>query len=191
MWRASAIIGLLLAVGASEPSWAAATFTAKGNVPIICSVQPPELLSTHPAINVTSVTGNTLTITQLADRNTLAAKAASFDVGFAAVCNLPKTVVVESQFNGLWRQSAQQEAPGFADAVPYTTTVTWGNAQGTLSADATVRKNTEVAVPVTTSVSDPIDLHFEILPGASNSTAWAPLLAGTYQDTILVTVVPQ
>lgn len=191
MWKQSVLAGLVAAVAASGPAYAAANFSVNGNVPTICSVQAPVLLTNHPAVNVTSVSGNSLAITQLADQNTLATKATSFDVGFAAVCNLPKTLIVESEYNGLWRQSALQEASGFADAVPYTATVSWGATTGTLDADASVRHTTSLSLPVSGSVNDQIDLHVSVLPGASNTTAWAPLLAGTYQDTILVTVVPQ
>lgn len=189
-------IRYLLALFLSSISIAAvhaapANYLVQGNVPQVCSVELPVLLTNHPAINVSGLTGESLTITQLTDPNTLAANAASFDVGFAAICDVPHLLVIESQNNGLWRDTLTTQAPGFADAVPYKASVTWGNASTVLDADATVEHVTSTTATVNKPVTGDIDLHFVILPGASNTTAYAPLLAGTYRDTIRVTVVPQ
>lgn len=169
----------------------AANYLVQGNVPQICSVELPVLLTNRPAINVSGLAGESLTITQLTNPATLATNEASFDVGFAAVCDVPHLLIVESQNNGLWRDVLTTRAPGFADAVPYKATVTWGNANALLNADATVQHIASVSLTVDKPVSGDIDLHFSVLSGASNSHAYAPLLAGTYRDTIRVTVVPQ
>lgn len=185
------LLALLMLTPMTAGTASPANYLVQGNVPQICSVELPVLLTNRPAVNVSGLTGESLTINQLTDPATLATNATSFDVGFAAVCDVPHQLVIESQNNGLWRDILTTRAPGFADAVPYKATVSWGNADALLTADATVRHITSVSVTVDKPVSGDIDLHFSILSGASNSHTYSPLLAGTYRDTIRVTVVPQ
>lgn len=169
-----------------------AQYLVQGSVPEICTVQSPTLLTTRPAVNVTELAGQTLQITQLTNQSTLATNATSFDVGFATVCGLPHYVIVQSENNGLWRDVQTTPAPGLADGVPYTATVYWGGAQTSFYADATAKQQTSASLAINEGAVGDIDLHFQIEPGASNGDqAYAPLLAGTYRDTIRVTVVPQ
>jgi hypothetical protein len=184
------LVAALLAAAMSHAS-AAATYLVQGSVPQLCSMQLPRLLSDRAPINVTDLTGNSIAITQLTDPTTMATKATQFDVGFDAVCNYAHRLVVESQNNGLWRDALTGPAPGFADAVPYTAVITWGDTTTTFRADAEVKQIANVTVPVNKPTEGQIELQFEIRAGAANGDSFAPMLAGRYSDIIRVTVEPQ
>jgi len=173
------------------PAFGAATYTVVGSVPQLCTMEDPQLLNGTPQVNVTALTGNSIRIAQLTDPATMATRAASFDIGFKAECNYAHRLVVESQNNGLWRSALTGEGPGFADAVPYTAVVRWGDTTTTFRADAAVRQISTITVPVNRPTQGFVELQFQILAGASNQQSFAPLLAGTYSDIIRVTVEPQ
>lgn len=182
---------IALLCGATAANADSADYRVIGSVPQICSVDQPQLLGGVPAVNISSLTGQSVTIAQLVDTRTLAANAASFDVGFTAFCNYAHRLVVESQNNGLWRQDLTPPAQGFADAVPYTANVRWAGTDVTLQANAAVRQISDLTVPVNMPAAGQIELRFQVAPGASNALSFAPLLAGTYSDVIRVTVEPQ
>jgi hypothetical protein len=162
-----------------------------GDVPQLCAVELPVLLPEHPPVNFTGITGTLLAVDRLTDPATLATNAASVEVGFAAICNYPHTITLQSQNNGLWRDIAAPPPAGFADAVPYTATLTWGEVNTALSADASSRGLRDLSVVVTRPTQGQIALRLDILPGSSNAQANAPLMAGVYRDTIRITVGPQ
>ncbi len=162
-----------------------------GDVPKLCAVGLPVLVADHPPVNFTGITGSSLGIDRLTDPTTLATNAASVEIGFAAICNYPHTLTLRSQNNGLWRDIATPPPGGFADAVPYTATLTWGDVNTNFSADASTRGLHDLNVTVTRPTQGRIALRLDILPGASNTQSNAPLMAGIYRDTILITVGPQ
>jgi hypothetical protein len=168
------------------------TVQTSGNVAQRCLfTQLPTLRTDKPAVNVNGLNGSTLVIAQLTDPENLSVRAASFGVGFDAMCNYAHRIVVESENNGLWRDIATPVPPGFADAIPYTATLTWGDVNTTFQADATTKHIADFSVSVGHATEGQIELFMQILPGASNAQAFAPLLAGIYRDTVRVTVEPQ
>lgn len=187
----AASLPALLCAGLLAAPANAADYFVRGSVPQICSVELPALLTGTPAINVNGLSGSTLLIAELTDPTNFAVRAASFGVGFNAVCNYPHRIVVESQNNGLWRDTATPVPAGFADAVPYSATLTWGDVNTTFQADAATQRIADFSVSVGHATQGHIGLFMQILPGASNAQAFAPLLAGIYRDTIRVTVEPQ
>ena len=162
-----------------------------GDVPQLCAIELPVLLADHPPVNFTGITGTSLGIDRLVDPTTLATNAASVEVVFTAICNYPHTITLQSQNNGLWRDIAAPPPGGFADAVPYTATLIWGDVNRVFSADASVRGLRDLSAAVARPTQGEIALRLDILPGASNAQSNAPLMAGTYRDTIRVTVGPQ
>jgi hypothetical protein len=187
----ASLISVSLMAGSMPVVAAPATYTVDGNVPNLCSVQLPRLLNNTPQVNVNSVTGQTLGIVQLTDSQTLAAKAASFDVGFAAWCNYAHRLVVESQNDGLWQDQLTPAPSGFANAVPYTAQIVWGGNSTNFRADAVTRQISNVSMPVNQPTAGDIELRVQVQAGASNANLNSPLLAGTYRDIIRVTVQPQ
>jgi len=188
--------GLSLALALAGPAPAATAspkvMTVTGNAPQICAVQNP-VVGAGALVNFRSLNGSTLQIDQLADPKTLATSAALADIRFAAVCNYPHRITLESDNNGLWRggSAGSTPPPGFADGVPYTATLIWGPVNSRFEADATGRRINQSSVPVDEATAGDIEIHLAIQAGASNLRANAPLIAGVYTDTLRVTVEPQ
>jgi len=176
----------------AQTTEAAKTLPVTGNTPPVCAVGEPRLQSGNQ-INFRGLSGNTLQIDRMVDPATLAVSAASVDVRFDAVCNYPHRLRLESQNNGLWPtlQRTQAPAPGFAYAVPYRATVTWGDVNGLLNADAQARRVTDQRFNIDQATAGQIDLRLAIAPGASNVRDNAPILAGDYSDTIRLFVEPR
>lgn len=194
------LLGLVLVVcglpcappTSAQTTVATKTLPVTGNTPPVCAVGEPRLQSGHQ-INFRGLSGNTLQIDRMVDPATLAVSAASVDVRFDAVCNYPHRLRIESQNNGLWPtlQRTQTPAPGFAYAVPYQATVTWGDVNGSLNADAQARRVTDQRFNIDQATAGQIDLRLAIAPGASNVRDNAPILAGDYTDTIRLFVEPR
>jgi hypothetical protein len=176
--------------GAEEPD--VAPFEVVGQAPQVCALGRPALTSGQN-LNFRSLNGSLLTIDTLTEGATLATRPAHVTVGFDAVCNYPHRVVLESENNGLWRASAFSglTPDGFADGVPYTATLEWGLSNGRLEADATSRDRQDLSVAVDQATAGGLAIQLNIEPGASNLRRGSPLLAGTYQDTLRITVEPQ
>jgi hypothetical protein len=186
-------LGLLATLSFSGAAAAQTTqaFEVVATIPSVCALEAPALAG-GGATNFRGLNGTTLEVDQLVDPRTLAARAASARVSFAAVCSFPHTLVMESDSNGLWRAAAGAGVPpGFADAVPYLAELTWGPVRGRLTADAISRRTNQLNIAVDEAVAGEIIVDLDIQPGASNATANAPLIAGAYQDTIRITLEPQ
>ena len=178
--------------GAASAQATPLDFTVDGSAPRVCAVQNP-VLAPGALINFRGLSGNALQIDQLADSRTFATLSAAADVSFAAVCNYPHRIILESQNNGLWRGGAIGSAvpTGFADGVPYTASLTWGPVSNSFFVDATSRRISHLSTAVGQPTAGEIKIHLAIQAGASNLTANAPLIAGIYSDTLRVTVEPQ
>jgi len=182
----------VLAGPAAASSASASEMSVTGSAPQVCAVQNP-VVGAGALVNFRSLNGTTLQIDRLADPTTLATSAALADIRFAAVCNYPHRITLESDNNGLWRGGSAGAAPppGFADGVPYTATLVWGPVNSRFEADATGRRVRQSTVPVDEATAGDIEIHLAIQAGASNLRANAPLIAGVYTDTLRVTVEPQ
>jgi hypothetical protein len=195
--RAGAVMAGMAATALAAGAAGAATtspqvMTVAGNAPQICAVQNP-VVGEGALINFRSLNGTTLQIDQLADPKTLATSAAVADVRFSAVCNYPHRITLESDNNGLWRGGSAGSTPpsGFADGVPYTASLVWGQVTDKLEADATSRRINDKVIPVGQATAGDIQIRVAIQAGATNLSANAPLIAGVYSDTLRVTVEPQ
>lgn len=189
----AALAGMFIAFPAmAQSSEDSRDFPVSGSAPQVCAVQAPRLAA-GAQINFRGLSGNTLQIDRLVDPTTLATNAASADIQFDAVCNFPHRIRVESQNNGLW-QTAERNAQtpdGFAYAVPYRATFTWGEVTGQLDADAHVRRISEQRVNVDQATAGSIVIRVVIDAGSSNTTNNAPLIAGIYGDTLRLFVEPR
>lgn len=185
------LAGLLPHDTEAQALQATRTFAVTGNAPQVCAMQTGRI-ETGKLNNVTGIDGDTLRIVELADPQTLAARASSATVSFAAVCNYPHRLRIESQNNGLWPTDGRTgSAAGFATAVPYTARLQWGATSRALDADAKVRRLSEQRITVNDATAGDVQLRLEILAGASNLDARAPLAAGSYGDTIRIFLEPQ
>ncbi|MBB4613563.1 hypothetical protein [Novosphingobium taihuense] len=163
-----------------------------GSTPQVCTLAGGEL-QTGQLVNFNGLSGDTLQVTQLLDQQTLAARPASASVSFEAACNYPHRIRIESQNNGLWPTDGRQvsDAPGFATALPYDASITWGIATGVLQTDARVRSSREQRINVDQATAGTVTLRLAILAGASNNGVNAPVLAGVYGDTLRITLEPR
>lgn len=187
-------LGIAAAAGpvlAQQTPAGASTFPVTGSVPQVCNVGQPVHGAQAP-INFVGLQGNGLAIQQLVDPTTLQSRAASIEILFAGACNYPHRLVIESQNNGLWRNTlGATAAEGFSSSIPYSVTVNWGDQNSRFEVDAATRaiRNLELA---SDAAAGDVSLRLEIQQGASGGGPNnAPLLAGAYSDTLRVTVEPQ
>lgn len=188
---AAALIGLA-APAQAQSSTAVTALPVTGNVPQICAMQRGEI-QPGSAVNIIGLDGDTLRIAQFVDPSTLAVKAASVTIKFEAVCNFPHSIRVESANTGLWPTDGRisQVPSGFAYAVPYTAQLNWGPVNAQFDADAKARRISQRDIPVDTAVAGELNLRIEIAEGASNVENRAPVVAGTYVDTVRIFLEPR
>ena len=177
--------------GAAERA-AQRTMAVVANAPPVCALKQPKLAG-GGQVNFRGLNGSTLQIDRLVDPSTLAANGASAEVAFEAVCNYPHRIKVETQNNGLWQTSERAPVPpsGFAYAIPYSATFSWGLEHGRIEADAKVRRIAGRTFSMDRATSGEIHIRIQILAGASNVQDNSPVLAGYYGDTLRVTLEPQ
>ena len=189
---------LLGALAGTTPALAETTSTATrslpvtGSVPQTCAMQQGKI-APGSLNNIAGLDGDTLRIIQFTDPATLAVRAASVTISFDAVCNFPHSVRIESQNNGLWPidQRVSDRPAGFAYAVPYTARVNWGPVNAQFDADAKVRSQNQQVIAVNDAVAGEFRLRLEIEDGASNVETRAPLVAGSYVDTVRIFLEPR
>ena len=163
-----------------------------GRVPQTCALQQGRI-APGGLVNIAGLDGDTLRIIQFVDPNTLAVRPASATISFAAVCNFPHSVRIESQNNGLWPvdQRFTDRPSGFAFAVPYTAAISWGPVNAQFQTTAKVRGLSQQVVVVNDPVAGDFNLRISIEDGASNVETHAPLVAGTYVDTVRIFLEPR
>lgn len=195
---ASAILIALALVSSGTASVRAQQASAVRGLPItgftpqVCTLAGGELQAGQ-LINFNGITGDTLQVTQLLDQQTLAARPASATISFLAVCNYPHQIRIESENNGLWPTDGRLvvDATGFASALPYVASLTWGNSSGQLQTDALVRSSRAQRIDVNEATAGTVTLRLAIPAGASNNGVNAPVLAGVYGDTIRIFLEPR
>lgn len=191
--RTPLILAALLAPAmAGAQSSASQDLGVNGNVPGSCAIGAPRLAA-GAQVNFRGLNGTTLQIDQMVDPATLSTNAASAEVRFEAVCGFPHRLRVETQNNGLWQTHERGNSPpeGFGYAVPYRASVQWADENLRLNADAQIRRIADSQIYIANNAIGDLLLRLEIDPGATNERANAPLLAGTYGDTLRITLEPQ
>ena len=173
-------------------SSATRTLPVTGSVPQTCAMAEGKI-APGSLNNIAGLDGDTLRIVQFTDPATLQVRAASVTISFDAVCNFPHEVRIESQNNGLWPIDGRvsDRPAGFAYAVPYTARINWGPVDTLFDATAKVRSQNQQIVAVNDAVAGEFRLRIEIQDGASNVENRAPLVAGTYVDTVRIFLEPR
>jgi hypothetical protein len=167
-----------------------ATITATGTAPQICTLGAPQV-NVGASQNVQSVSGSTVMLADLSDDNNFSTKATDFNVTFAAMCNFNHKVTVSSDYNGLWLVGGVGSHPGFADAVPYDASFSWGGQSAVLTATAASESEVDAPLAINQPAAGNIVIHFQVDQGATNAGNGVPLVAGTYQDILFVTLGAQ
>ena len=145
---------------------------------------------TGPVTNFDTPSGSVLSVTQLADAQTMTTRAASIDLAVDVMCNSLHSVTLSSDDNGLFRPDATPAA-GFGSAVPYRANVVWADEQAMLTADAATRQPVEQELQIGRPNTGEMLIEIDIQAGATNAGAGFPLLAGEYSDILRVTVEPR
>lgn len=184
--------GLLSGTAAAQSNIASKALPVTGNAPDVCAIQNPRLQA-GSQVNFTGIDGNTLQILQFTDPQTLAIRAARITVAFAAVCNFPHRLRIQSENNGLWPTDGRVSggASGFSYAVPYQAQVTWDGTSSSLRTDGKVRQLVQQVVNIDEPAAGDISLSLDIAEGASNVAVNAPVLAGNYADTVRIFLEPR
>lgn len=169
-----------------------ADYQVIGFTPVVCTLSRNEG-SGLTLQNFRAADANVYQIDQLVSPETLSTRAATFEITLAGVCNAAHRIRVESRNNGLWQLSQTPPArpEGFATAIPYEVTANWSDRRISFLADAGVREFREETVPIDRPVNGDLVVRFAIDEGATNLAANAPLVAGSYVDTLTVVLEPQ
>lgn len=183
-------LGLALASGAACAQTATGQVTVTGGADRLCAIGAPRVQA-GSSTNLGVVTGQTIDIAHLADSQTFSTRATSFDIDFTAECNFSHKVELSSDRGGLWRIATGQVASAFAEGVPYHAILEWDGAQSTLEATASSVVALDQTLEINAPAHGPLVVQFRVDPGATDKGAGAPLAAGTYQDTLTVTLGPQ
>lgn len=186
-------LGIPPAAGAQDGVQADdAEFLVAGRTPVVCTLTSGPG-SAEGFNNFSTADRNVFRVDQMIDAATLSTRAASFELTLSGVCNTAHRIRMESLNNGLWQLSETPPArpAGFGTAVPYDLTARWVDQIVQLSADAAIRQPRERDVPIGRPASGDLRLRFEILAGATNLAANAPMVSGAYSDTLTIILEPQ
>lgn len=186
-------LGIPPAAGAQDGVQADdAEFLVAGRTPVVCTLTSGPG-SAEGFNNFSTADRNVFRVDQMIDAATLSTRAASFELTLSGVCNTAHRIRMESLNNGLWQLSETPPArpAGFGTAVPYDLTARWVDQVVQLSADAAIRQPRELDVPIGRPASGDLRLRFEILAGATNLAANAPMVSGAYSDTLTIILEPQ
>lgn len=194
--RALRIAGLTWAAVAAAGGVSTAAAQTSQTVEVIGSAEQRCVLGqpqqgTGALFNFDAPSGSVFRITRLADPESLSTRAAQVTLALTAMCNSSHRVVIGSDNNGLWRDSGGAAPSGFADAVPYTATLTWADQERPLTAEGIFRQGVEEEMRVDRPNTGAMAIQFRIDAGATNAGQDAPLLAGEYSDVLRVTVESQ
>lgn len=187
-WLA-AVPAVLAAPALAQSAPQSAEVTVTGSVDRLCVLSGPQV-NLGGAVNVGQVSGNTVTIADLSDDQQMTTKAADFTVSFPGMCNFTHQITISSDRGGLWRAPAGARPPGFANGVPYRATVDWAGSEMVLHAAASSEGQIQEQLEVDEPSWGDVEMRIHIDQGASNAGTGAPLEAGSYEDTIRITLGP-
>lgn len=166
-----------------------ADIAVTGSVGRMCVMVAPRV-DVGASTNLGTVSGSAVRIAELSDEQ-MTTRATNFTARLSAMCNVSHQLIISSDRGGLWRSPTGATIPGFANGVPYRAKVTWNGAQSTLTANAAGESPVQQTLNADAPGSGDIDVEFHIDQAATNAGSGAPLVAGSYTDTIRVTMGPQ
>ncbi len=181
---------MLLAHAAAAQDSQAQSFTLRGRAEAACGFSAPQSTqASNMALAASSSSQNLISITSLLNPNTAQLQPGSISLTMKGLCNHSHSLTVTSANGGLTRQigSAAPLVNGFARRIDYTAKVSWAAASASLLTSGISGQKTPAAVTLGAFSGD-LSLQIDIdASGAGN----LPLPAGTYTDTLTVTLAPQ
>ena len=150
-----------------------------GEAPSACVVRGPEAaVGVNATFAPLGASAGQVRITELVDPATALPRAASMDLAMPVICNGPHRVVVRSANGGL-RRDGQPAIPGpFAEFVAYQLNSAWGDQSRQLDNSG----NGPLIIDSATARAGSLLLSINLVAGGR------PLVAGNYQDQIVVEV---
>ena len=171
---------------------ASSEMAVTGTAPQVCTIDNGRF-RTGELVNFVGADSDTLRIIELVDPTLLSVQSASADIAFAAVCNFPHRIRLESQDNGLWPVNGPVSADNadFATALPYSAGFVWADRTQTLEMDAKIRQSRVVVADIDEPAAGEVVISVNVDAGASNTRIGAPLLAGAYVDNLRIFLEPR
>lgn len=148
-----------------------------GYAKAVCIFGAPVQSLSSNATFTRSVSGGTLAIGQLADRDTGVAQAASVGLNLDSVCNQPSRLRIRSLNGGMSAVEGGGSGP-FGAAINYVVTVSWGSQQVVLTTDGTA--GSFIETPLIGANASGLNVDIAIPAGTD------PLVAGDYLDTLVI-----
>ena len=165
----------------------AQSFTIKAYAQSVCTLSPPQTTqATNMALGAGSGIQPIISIPSLHDGKTAQLQAASISLTLSMVCNRAHSLHIKTGNGGLSSQTSSGAGAGFANRVDYATHVNWGTVSGELQTSG-VSNQASPDLHSSGAYSGNITLQVLINElGAGH----LPLAAGTFTDTLTVTVSP-
>jgi hypothetical protein len=180
--------GLLVRSACAQDSQAQ-SFTIRANAHSVCTLSAPQnALAANMVLGAGSANQPVINIPSLHDGKTAQLQHASILLMMKMVCNRAHSLQVTTGNGGLRSQNGSdaQARPGFANRVDYATQVNWGAASAKLHTSGISGQATqEVFSPGAFSGNFALQVLID-----ESGAGHLPLTAGTYTDTLIVTLSP-
>ena len=174
---------------ASAQDSQAQSFTIRAHAHSVCALSAPQSAqAANMALGAGSVNQPVITIPSLHDGKTAQLQPASISLMLNMVCNRAHSLRITTGNGGLRSQTGSDVLvrPGFANRVDYATHVNWGAASAKLQTSGILGEGTaEVHSPGAFSGNFVLQVLID-----ESGAGHLPLTAGTYTDTLTVTLSP-
>lgn len=166
---------------AQDVSRASQSLELSATAPSACVVRTPRMISAANAtFQPNGSAGGQVTITRLVDPDTALARATSVEIAVPATCNSSHRVSALSGRGGLQRIGATgAQGTGFSEFLTYSLRLGWADAQ---------REQASNLGPLAVSVAN--GATGEIALRVATSAGGTPLIAGQYDDSIVIQLQP-
>lgn len=134
----------------------------------------------NASFQTSGTTGGQVTITRLVDPDTAQPRATTIEIAIPATCNASHRVTARSGQGGLQRLGATgAQGTGFAEFLPYSMQVGWAGVQRSQTSD-----QGPLAIAVANGATGEVALRIATTAGGT------PLVAGQYEDSIVIQLQP-
>lgn len=186
------LIGVCVFMGLSaQPGFAqnsqAQSFTIRAHAHSVCSLSSAQSTqAVNMAMGAGSANQTVINVPSLQGTQTAQLQPASISLMITMVCNRAHSLRITAGNGGLQFQTGPVSQPGFASHVNYAANAYWGAASAHLQTSGVLGEATpEIYVPGAFSGSFVLQLLID-----ESGAGHLPLLAGTYTDTLTVTLSP-
>ena len=166
-----------------------AAVTLRAEAPGICGLAAAQTINgVNATLGASSQAPNAIFINQLTNPSTGQLLSASISLKFKAVCNYAHYFSMQTANGGLQPQTRSVPvAGGFLDHVNYTARLGWGAATNALKTSGAAGQKIP-ALFIGGAYAGDLTLDFTVDGNSGNNL---PLLAGSYSDTLIITLGPQ